>query len=384
MPSDNYIRLAGLFFVQSFSRGILLSIIPLQTLALTGNAQRTSTLLFAVSAGGILAALATPIIIQRIGNYLTFLLGCAALLVSVILLASGNIMFFSFGLFCHVFSIAATEVALTLYVLAKVPRRELTQFEPWRVFCTVLALCIGPFLGVYLQKTFFHVLPFAVSAIFVFLSIVCFQLLDLHRVEIPKSRLPDVNPLRYLGRYFKQPRLNLAYGLALARSCWWTMFVIYTPIYAERSGLGELMGAALVSIGTTWTVSVPFWGWVGRRYGVRNLLQLGFFSAGLLSTLVYLYAGIPAVASVLLVISALGATMLDGMGNILFYRAVRARERSEMTAVFVTYRDLGQLLTPGLYSILLAFLTLPVVFSSAATWMFIAGYFCRFIPRRMR
>ncbi len=76
--------------------------------------------------------------------------------------------------------------------------------------------------------------------------------------------------------------------------------------------------------------------------------------------------------------------MLDGMGNVLFYRAVRTRERSEMTAVFVTYRDFGQLATPGLYSVLLAFFALPVVFSSAAAWMFIAGYFCRFIPRRMR
>ncbi len=123
---------------------------------------------------------------------------------------------------------------------------------------------------------------------------------------------------------------------------------------------------------------------MGRRYVVRNLLQLGFFSTGVLSTLVYLYAGFPAVASVLLVVSALGATMLDGIGNVLFYRAVRARERSEMTTVFVTYRDLGQLVTPGLYSVLLAFLTLPVVFSSAAMWMFVAGYFCRFIPKRMR
>ncbi|MGI9302626.1 MAG: MFS transporter [Gammaproteobacteria bacterium] len=384
MPSNNYLRLAGLFFVHSFSRGILLSVIPLQTLALTGDAQRTSTLLFAVSAGGILAALMTPMVIQRVGSYLTFLLGCALMFVSVILLASNDVVYFSAGLFCHVFSIAASEVTLTLYILAKVPRRELTRFEPWRILFTVLALCIGPFVGVYFQKTFFHQLPYGISAIFVVLSIVYFRWLGLHRVAIPSSRSMNVNPMRYLGGYFYQPRLRLAYALVLARSCWWTMFVIYTPIYAERSGLGELTGAALVSIGTAWTLSVPFWGWVARRYGVRSLMQVGFFITSALTTLVYIYAGSPIVASIVLVVSALGATMLDGVGNVLFYRAVHARERAEMTAVFSTYRDLGQLATPGLYAVLLTFLTLPVVFSSAAVWMFVAGYFCRFIPSRMK
>ncbi|MCP4302776.1 MAG: hypothetical protein GY783_19515 [Gammaproteobacteria bacterium] len=55
-----------------------------------------------------------------------------------------------------------------------------------------------------------------------------------------------------------------------------------------------------------------------------------------------------------------------------------------MTAVFVTYRDAGQLLTPGLYAVLLSFFALPVVFSTAAGWMIVAAWFCRYIPRRLR
>ena len=33
--------------------------------------------------------------------------------------------------------------------------------------------------------------------------------------------------------------------------------MVYTPIYAELSGLGSLVGAGLVSIGTAWTFTVP-------------------------------------------------------------------------------------------------------------------------------
>jgi hypothetical protein len=50
----------------------------------------------------------------------------------------------------------------------------------------------------------------------------------------------------------------------------------------------------------------------------------------------------------------------------------------------VTYRDTGQLLTPGLYAVLLSYFALPVVFATAAMWMLVAAGFCRYIPRRLR
>ena len=162
------------------------------------------------------------------------------------------------------------------------------------------------------------------------------------------------------------------------------MFIIYMPIYCEQSGLGELTGAAIVSIGTAWTLSVPLWGWVARQYGVRALMRSAFLINGLLMLLVFYFVDLPWVASILMVFAALGTTMLDGAGNVLFYRAVRGRERAEMTAVFATYRDVGQLATPGLYAVLLKVFALPVVFSTAAIWMAIAAVYSRYIPRQMK
>ncbi len=384
MRSNKHIALAGFFFLQNLPRGFLLSVIPLQALALMGNVQLTSTLLFAVSAGGILAALTQPIVIQRIGNYRAFLLASSAMILSTILLSSENVVVFSTGLFLHTFSIAAAEVTLTLCVLARVPRTELTSFEPLRMLCLVLALSIGPFLGVYFEDRIFHELPFITSGVVVLLAITCFHFLGLHNIVLPPSKSRDFNPLQYMLQYFRQPRLVLAYGLVLARSCWWAMFVIYVPIYAVQSGLGELTGAAIVSMGTVWTLSLPFWGWMGRRYGVRRLQQTGFIATSALTFLVYANTTDPVIASVLLVFCALGATILDGIGNVLFYRAVRSHERSQMTAVFVTYRDTSQLATPGLFAILLNFFAFPIVFSSAALWMIVAAGFCRYIPRGLR
>lgn len=372
------------YFIQNLPRGMLLSVIPLQAYALMGNAQDTSVLLFSVSVGGIFAALTLPVLIRRLGLYPAYLLSCATMLLSAGLMMVEQAWIFAAGLFCHVFAIAAAEVTLSIYVLGRVPRARITSFEPMRVFFNVSALTIGPFLGVYLESQVNHQLPFIGSMIFMLAAVAWFRALGLQRTRLPQTRVQSVNPLRYLPRYFAQPRLRLAYGLVLARSGWWTMFIIYVPIYATQAGLGELTGAALVSIGTAWTLSVPFWGWVARHYGVRRLMMLGFATSSVLTLLVYLVVDLPTIAAVLLVVCALGATMLDGVGNVLFYRAVRSGERAQMTAVFVTYRDMGQLLTPGLFAVLLSYYALPVVFSTAALWMALSAAFCRYIPGRLR
>jgi hypothetical protein len=51
---------------------------------------------------------------------------------------------------------------------------------------------------------------------------------------------------------------------------------VYAPIFAVTSGLGAETGGIIVSIGTGWIWLVPLWGWVGRRSGLRRLLQVGY------------------------------------------------------------------------------------------------------------
>ena len=164
---------------------------------------------------------------------------------------------------------------------------------------------------------------------------------------------------------------------------WWVTFIIYTPIILLNVGIDDLVGAAVVSIGTAWTLSVPLWGWVGRVKGLRFLLTLGYASAAALTAVVFLFASDAYLMAGLLIVAALGATILDGAGNVLFFRAVRPLERGEMTGIFLTYRDIGQLAPPGLFAVMLKFVALPTVFIAAAGWMFASAGFSRYIPKRM-
>jgi MFS transporter, ACDE family, multidrug resistance protein len=200
---------------------------------------------------------------------------------------------------------------------------------------------------------------------------------------LTSMRRPPPNPVRYLHRFFAQPRLRLAWTLAAARSSWWNMFYVYAPIFAVTSGLGAETGGVVVSIGTGWIWLVPFWGWVGRRFGLRRLLQTGYAVAGVLSICAAMAFGVPWLGAILLVLAALGTEIIDGAGNLLFLRAVRAYERSEMTTVFVSFRDAAQLGPPAVCSLLLSLFNLSSVFAAGGLMMLVASSLSRRIPRRL-
>jgi len=378
-----YLPFAGFFFVCSSARAVLLSVLPLKALSLMGNAQLVSVLFFMVSACGVAVSLSVPTILQRIGLHRCFLLSVFAMVASVVLLWTEAMWSFAAGMVLHVFGVTSMEVVLSLYIMQRIPRRQLPEFEPLRMVSAIAALSIGPWLGVYLQSRVADWLPYLIAIGGTVATLIYFRWLGLQQMSLPERLLPAGNPLRHIGRFFLQPRLRLAWGLILTRSSWWMMFIIYTPIYARESGLGELMGAAIVSIGSAWTLTLPFWGWFARRYSLRRLMYMGFTVAAGMSLLVFAVSGTPTVAIVLLAFAALGATMLDGSGHVLFLRAVHPLERSEMTGVFQTYRDVANLAVPGFFAVLLKFFALPVIFVGAAGWMLIGTFFSRYIPRRM-
>jgi MFS family permease len=181
----------------------------------------------------------------------------------------------------------------------------------------------------------------------------------------------------------EQPRLRLAWLLAIGRSGWWVMFFVYAPIYAVESGLDQVTAGAIVSIASGALFIVPLWGWVARRYGLRRLLIVAYGASGLATVAIALAGGVPWLVAAALVVAAITTGAIDGAGNVPFLRAVHPMERAEMTTVFATYRDVSQLGPPGLFALLLKAFHLPAVFVAGGLGMLAVSYYARYLPRRM-
>ena len=381
-PRPSLILFASLFTVAVLPRSLLVSVIPIEALVLLSNVQAVSLVYFISGIASILFSLVIPILASRFRARGLLILGAIAAIATAFLLNSHQIYLFVVGMMLYTASANMVEIALTLFIMQVVPRREIQRFEPMRVFFMVIGFLIGPWLGIVLREQISASSPYLLSGIVAVLTIVFMLLLQLHRLPQDTSRPTPSNPVRYVQRFSAQPRLRLAWALAVGRASWWSMFFIYAPLYAVTSGLGEIIGGAIVSAGVGTVLTVHFWGWIGRRYGLRRMM---FWSA-MMTTLAMLVltaaAGVAWLGVALWLVAAAAVAPLDAAGNGPFLRAVRSRERPEMAGVYNTYRDVAQLMPPGIFSVVLRVFELPAVFATTALGMLGIAGLARYLPRR--
>lgn len=373
-----------LFVLSSISRTILVTVVPLEAYALLGDAQQVSVLYFLVSLVGLAGTLGVPWLVRRISRRRVFVLGAFCAIAGAGLLSMQSVPALFIGLAIHIFSIGCMEITLNLYVMDHISRRELGRFEPQRMFFTGGTWTVGSFLGVFLKTNVGHGAPFAAAIMGTVLALAFFLYLRLgDNPAVAPSKGPPPGLLGNVGRYFTQPRLLLAWLLCFARAGWWSMFFIYAPIYGVASGLDEMASATIVSLGAATMFLVPVWGWAGRRYGLRLLLAVGYALTGVMSMAVTIADAGPWLGPVSLIGAAFAASIIDGAGNVPFLRAVHPHQRPEMLSVFITYRGVAQLVTPGIFALVLKVFAVPAVFLVGGAMMLGGAYLARFIPRRM-
>jgi MFS family permease len=374
---------SGFFFLTGLVQTITLTVLPLEALRLLGNAGRVSLVYSAVGVASFVGRLLIPGLTDRLGRFGVLALGTAIMAASSAILALESGALLIVGLMLNVFAIACFEIVLNLYLLDHVPRSQLAAFEAKRIFVNAAPYTFCPWLGVHLQLVTARWVPFAISAgaaLALLLAIWLYRVALTPRLSWRPPR--PVKPAAALRRYFAQPRLRLAWVLAASRSAWWSLFQIYTPIFAVEAGLGDETGGALVSIGLGWIWLVPLWGWIGRRFGQRRLLMAGYASGGVLTVVASMLMGSSWLGAVVLLLAAFAVEAIDGAGNTLFLRAVHPHERAAMTAIFITFRDFAQLAPPALFAALLALFRLPAVFVVGGVMMLASAVLTRHIPRR--
>jgi len=374
----------ALFTLAVIPRTLLISVLPLEALRYLGGAQQVSMLYLGVSLVGVWVSLSIPILVHHLRRRWVFSLGALATVTAAFLFSLQVFPAFLIGMVLQIFAIASIEITLNLFLMDHVPRNELNRFEPLRVFFAGGAFVLGPWLGVFLQTRLDHAAPFALTGLGALTVFAYFWYLRLteNPMVAPMKKSPP-RPLSYLRHFFEQPRLRLAYVLAVGRSGWWSMFFIYAPIFAVTSGLDEETGGAIVSLGSASVFLAPLWARVGQRYGLRRLLMAGYTAGGAITLAVALVTGEATLGAAALLLAAFGTGIVDGAGNVPFLRAVHPHERPEMTTVFATYRDAGNLIPPGVFSALLKVFELPAVFVAGGAALLVLATYTRYLPRRL-
>ena len=384
LEQDRASTFVTLFTLEASARALMITIVPLEAYRLLGSPLLVSLIYFATSGLGLLVSLALPGLIHRFTRRWTLTLGALCYVAAALFYLAGTPGLLVAGLAAQVVGVAVLEVVINLYVLDHVPRRELNSFEPRRMLYAGMVFVLCPWLGVFLQTQVMAGLTFIVVAIAAIVFLAFFWHVRLsENPAISPAKGPPPKPMKYIGRFVEQPRLRLAWLLAVGRNSWWIMYFVYMPIQLKASGFSDEMTGAIVSAGLAPLFLIRVWAKIGRAYGIRPLLMVGYGAAGLATLVVAIASGWPVVAVVFMLLAALFATVIDGAGNVPFLRAVHPYEREAMTSVYMTFRHAGALGTPGIFALVLAVAPLPFVFVASAGIAFAMAGLSQFIPRKL-
>ncbi len=375
----------SLYTLEHLTRASLVAVIPLAAYDHLQDVTLVSVLYFSIGFIGLLSSGTVPWLVSVITRRGVLSLGVGCLIAAMFLLSWGTLPTFIAGMALHLFAGACLEIGINLFMMDHVPRQELGKFEPIRIFYSGIAWVIGPWVGIMLKNQVAPWAPFVLSGGAGLIFITYFWYLRLsENPAVTTRRKPVINPLRYGKRFFSQPRLVIAWVLAIGRSGWWGMFFVYTPIYVVSVGLGENIAGAMSSTGALFMFAIPLMAPVNQRYGARSSLIAGYTLCGIATILTALVFGSPWLGMGVLLMAALFAMPIDSVGNVAFLRAVHPYERAEMTTVFSTYRNVQQLVLPALFSGILLIFPLQGVFIASGSIMIALGGLSRYIPKKLK
>jgi len=378
-PSPGPWTFAGIYTLESAVRALTATVIPIQAYIILGEARLVSIVYLVISIASLTGGFIIPFAIHRFGRGKVYGFGASILVVFPALLATGTLEGQIAGMAGRAFASVCTVITFQLYVMDYIAKRDLVRSEPLRFQMGSMIWAFGPALGVFLYERFGALEAMALPAFFGAMVLLNFLRLGLE--ERTKAKPPG-NPLANVRRFLEQPRLRLAWSIAFCRSIWWSMCMVYMPLYLLRSGEPPLAGAIASSLAVGLLFFTPVWGRVAMRFGVRRSLTVCFVLLGL-ATMAAAVVDNPYLGAALIVLGGLPAGGLDGVGGIPFLRAVRSYERPQMAGIYRTYIDSSDLIGSAIYAILLSFFDIPVVFVAAGCFAFIGVALCRYLPRSL-
>lgn len=342
-----------------------------------------SAVYLVASGFGLLASLSLPPVLQALGPWRLMIAASALGMAAAVLFSIPGPLTLIAALTLHFLMVQLFEIVTNIYTLNTVSRHDLARFEPRRIMFAGVAYIAGPFVGAYLLECGPLWLPFALSG-------ACAMLVPLIMIcVLPDARMPETPSVAgvegglAIRRFLRQPRLRLAWVLAIGRAGWWQMFFVYTPILAAANGIGIAHTGTIAGLASALLLLAPLWGVVLRGLGLRRFFVIAYGACGAATAA----AGILADwsfgwATAALFASAVAISGVDSAGNAPFMRAVKSRERLRMVPIYNTYREMSQIVPAAVYTVLLTIFGVSSVFVISGVALVVLSLLGTKLPRR--
>ena len=356
--------------LESTVRGMLIAVWPLEMYHHLGSKQAVSWAYFLVGLASLGWGLAVPAMSRLLPRRWLYTLGAGLYGLAVVLAVPGGPWVTPLALLAMGCGVATNQICVNAYLMDYISREELGRSETLRLFYSALPWAIGPAVSVGLWKAW-QPAPFVIGGIAALVMLTQFWRLRMGNGKaIARARAPAPMPLAYLGRFLAQPRLIAGWMFAVMRSAGWWVFIVYLPIFCLEAGLGDRIASLAFAGSSLMLLLAPLMLRWQRRVTLRRAIRIAFAGAGLCFAGAALGAWWPMAAVIGILCAALFLVSLDAFGSLPFLMAVKPAERTEMSAIFTSFRDVSGILTPGVAFVILTLTgSIPLVFAASAAGM---------------
>ncbi len=374
-------RLSGL---EGLARSVIVGVIPLTALDALGSKAAVSYVFF----GGAVITLLFTLNVDRLERRMrrrwvvTMSIGCLIAAMLLFVFAGGP--FFAVAIGLRSAQASLFSVCLSLYIMDYIGKRELTTTESRRMVYSGGAWLVGPLLGIWLWTRIATWAPFVLSIAVALATLTYFWRLRLHRNPVLLTPTTTVtHPLRNVARFFAQRHLRIAYAITTSRAVFWAALFVYGPIYVVEAGLPTWAAGAFLSTASAMLFLGPLVARTAARFGTRQLIVAAFVLMTASMTGLALVGDATEVGVGLWLTGAVGGATLDVLGNIPFMRTVKPRERTAMTMVFSTWREMSFLVAPAIAAVALAVGSFRLLYLVIAMMLAATAIATSFLPRRL-
>ncbi len=382
-PVPSVRHFAILAALEASVRGTMLSVLPLVIYRVFDSAEVLSSVYLFAGIASLLWGMFVPWMTTKIPRRWVTTLGALLYVTGCGLIIMWTPLTIPLGIAVNSFGTVTITVCLNAYVLDYIDRTNLGRNESTRMVYSAVPWAVGPVLGVWLLKIW-EPLPFIVAGAFSLLLLATFWFLRLgNGKQITKARGPAPNPVAYLGRFVRQPRLIAGWLFAVIRSCGWWVYVVYLPVFCIQNGLGETPGAIAVSVTNGLLLTTPFMLKLVQRRGVRRAVMWSFGICGVCFIGGFALQVMPWAAFAMLAAGSIVLVMLDVCGSLPFLMAVKPSERTEMAAVYASYRDASGILTPATAWLVLLVSPVAGIFAASGLAMLAMAWTARRLHPRL-
>ena len=371
---EDFARIGGL---EALVRGSTLSVFPLVMYRAWGSAAVVSQIYFAIGLVSLLTALMVPALASRFHRRAIYLCASGLYVAGAAAGALGG-AWVTLALLLSVMAAAISFVCFNAYVLDHVGKTDFSRLETLRLFYGSVGWVVGPVLGVWLLGVTAWA-PFALVAATaaVIVALVWTTPLGNGKAIAKAVSTQRRHPLAHVQRFFAQPRLVAGWLIPVIRSCGWWFYFVYVGIFALENGLGETVGGVASSLANMGLFLAPLMLRWMRKTSVRIAVRVGCLGGGVFFLAGTLLSPWPWTTVALLILGTYFLVLLDTCAGLPFLMAVKPSERTEMSAVYSSFRDASGILSPGIAWLVLQFFPVAGVFAVAgvallAAWL-VAG-----------